>query len=67
MPATMLSADDIKDIITRRDREWEEALKAAFPDFNAPLTPGMVPVWGQKIDDYFEEAINLAFRNADDC
>lgn len=63
---TMPDADQIKALLTRRDREWEEALKTGFPDYDPPLIPGMVEGWAKSIDEDFERTVADAFRYANE-
>lgn len=60
---TTMDADQIKDILTRRDREWEEALCAGFPDHNPPLIPGMVAEWAKGIHEDYESEITSILEN----
>ena len=62
---TTMDADQIKALLTRRDREWEEALRAGFPDYNPPLVPSMVAEWAKGIHEAQNAEVASAYEDAD--
>lgn len=47
----MATEEAIRNALEERDREWERALRDAFPMEDPPFTPKDVPLWQHRLLD----------------